>query len=224
MHLRRTPIKEPSRAPEIVTQIGDIVLENVCFAYDELPILKKVSIRIERGKKTALVGPSGSGKSTIARLLLGLVEPSSGTIRIDGRNIEGLDVSSLRSLIAVVSQDTGLFNRSIAYNVAYADDSEDGKRIGEALSLSQLEGVLSSLPDGPSTRVGERGVTLSGGERQRLAIARALYRRSPLLIMDEATSALDTPTEQRLLGQHSCIQTGCHQFVDCPPIDYHHRC
>lgn len=126
LHLRKTPVREPPSAPEIVTQIGDIVFDNVCFAYDELPVLKKLSIRIERGKKTALVGPSGSGKSTIARLLLGLVEPSSGTIRIDGRKIEELDMTSLRSLVAVVSQDAGLFNRSIAYNVAYADGPEDG--------------------------------------------------------------------------------------------------
>jgi ABC-type multidrug transport system fused ATPase/permease subunit len=142
-----------------------------------------------------LVGPSGGGKSSLADLLLGLYEPTSGSIKIDGHDILNLDTASWRNRIGVVSQDTILFNATVRENIAFARPDATFQQIQAAAEASQAANFIKDLPQGYDTLVGERGFMLSGGQRQRLAIARALIRQPDLLILDEATSALDTNSE-----------------------------
>lgn len=183
---------------------GDIVFEAVNFSYNERErdvVLENVSLRAAAGKTIALVGPSGGGKTTLISLLLRFYTLSSGKILIDGIDIEDLELDSLRSAIAVVSQDTNLFDDTIANNIAYGNrygviaDTVDQEALMEAAHAAHVIEFADQMPLGLDTHVGERGVLLSGGQRQRIAIARALYRNAPILVLDEATSALDNESE-----------------------------
>ena len=180
---------------------GEIEYRNVTFRYQptEAPVLDHVSFRIAPGETVALVGASGSGKTTAANLLPRFygVEPGSGEILLDGININQLRLNNLRSHVALVSQETVLFDDSIRNNIAYAKEGPiDDARIREAARAAHVLDFAERMPDGLDTMVGERGVRLSGGQRQRIAIARALYKNAPILILDEATSALDTESER----------------------------
>lgn len=189
-------------APEAVPFAADCVevsFENVCFSYmQEKPILKNVSLTAGAGKTIAIVGPTGSGKSTVAGLLFRFYDVDSGSIRLNGRDIRSLSQSSLRQAIGIVPQDTVLFNDTLYYNIAYGNLQCTQEEVAEVVALVQLETLISSLPQGYDTVVGERGLKLSGGEKQRISIARALLKKPLLFIFDEATSALDTTTERAI--------------------------
>ncbi len=168
------------------------------YQQDRAAALKGISLTIRPGSTVAFVGPSGGGKSSIVNLMTRLYEPSGGSVLLDGQPIQNYTLSSLRNSIAVVSQDTVLFNDSIRNNVAYGDDSKGDCRIIKALSDAGLEDFFASLPHGLDTQLGDRGAMLSGGQRQRIAIARAFFKNAPILILDEPTSALDQISERAL--------------------------
>lgn len=173
--------------------------EQVQFGYHpDRQILADISFSIAPGQKVAVVGHSGAGKSTLARLLFRFYDVDAGAIRIDGRDIRDLQLSSLRDAIGVVPQDTVLFNDSIEYNIAYGAPGSSAQAIANAARMAHLDGLLERLPLGLDTVVGERGLKLSGGEKQRIAIARAILKNPAILIFDEATSSLDSHAERAI--------------------------
>ncbi|MET3708955.1 ABC-type multidrug transport system fused ATPase/permease subunit [Arthrobacter sp. UYEF6] len=180
---------------------GDVVFDKVSYSYpgSETEVLRSISVTIAQGKTTAFVGSSGAGKSTLLDILLGLLEPTSGTISCGGRNILD-DTPTWHAGLSVVPQDVYLLDDSLEQNIAFgkATGQVDSERLSEAIALAQLTAVVEELPEGVATRMGERGVRLSGGQRQRLGIARAMYRRPDVLVLDEATSALDNETERKI--------------------------
>jgi ABC-type multidrug transport system fused ATPase/permease subunit len=188
----------PRAAPAAFTE--SIALDDCSFRYQpELPlVLSDVSLTIQRGERMALVGPTGSGKSTLADILMGLLAPTSGRLLIDGREVAP---ESWQANIAHVPQSIFLADTSIAENIALGIPAAevDRERLEAAARQAQIAGFIESLPRGYATSVGERGVRLSGGQRQRIGIARALYKRAPVLVFDEATSALDDATEKALM-------------------------
>jgi ATP-binding cassette, subfamily B, bacterial len=175
-------------------------LDNVSFTYPNRarPALREVSLDIRPGATVALVGPSGSGKTTLANLLLRFWDPREGVISLDGDDLRRYRLDDLRHLIALVAQDTYLFNDSLRANVALAKPEASEDEIRQALARAALGDFVAGLPDGMNTRVGERGVQLSGGQRQRVAIARAFLKNAPVLILDEATSHLDAVSEAQV--------------------------
>ncbi|GAA5189051.1 lipid A export permease/ATP-binding protein MsbA [Ferrimonas gelatinilytica] len=190
---------------------GDLALEQVVFSYPNTlaPVIKGIDLTIPAGKTVALVGRSGSGKTTLSTLLPRFYELDSGTIRLDGKDITQLTLSSLRAQIATVSQQVVLFNDTIANNIAYAcRDRVSREQIEAAAKAAHVMEFASRLPDGLETLVGEDGVMLSGGQRQRIAIARAILRDAPVLILDEATSALDTESERVIQDALETLQRG----------------
>jgi ATP-binding cassette subfamily B protein len=186
-------------APDLAVTGGRIEFRHVAFGYDpRRPILKDLSFIVEPGKTLAIVGPSGAGKSTISRLLFRFYDPTGGEILIDGQNIAEVTQASLRAALGVVPQDTVLFNDSLEYNIAYGRPSASESEVREAARLARLSDLVTRLPDGFATRVGERGLKLSGGEKQRVAIARAILKKPAIMLFDEATSALDSHTEREI--------------------------
>jgi subfamily B ATP-binding cassette protein MsbA len=176
---------------------GRIEFENVFFRYEPAtPILSDVSFRIEPGQTAALVGPTGAGKTTIVGLIPRFYNADSGSIKIDGRDIRGFTQKSLRQQISFVLQETILFHGSIWYNIAYGKPGASRLEILRAAEMANAHEFIEKMPDGYNTIVGERGVTLSGGQRQRIAIARAVIRNSPILILDEPSSGLDASSEK----------------------------
>jgi ABC-type multidrug transport system fused ATPase/permease subunit len=181
----------------------EIRFDNVRFAFPgrPAPALDGVSLAIPRGARVALVGRSGSGKSTLADILMGLLEPDEGEVSVDGRPLDGPARAAWRRSIGHVSQSVFLADASLARNIAFGcrEEDVDLARVVEAAGLASLHDFIASLPQGYETRAGERGVALSGGQRQRLGLARALYKKAPVLVLDEATSALDEATEASVL-------------------------
>ncbi|OEZ47532.1 lipid A export ATP-binding/permease protein MsbA [Janthinobacterium sp. MP5059B] len=177
---------------------GSIEFRDVSFAYPghQEPALQHIDLSIAPGQTIAFVGMSGGGKSTLVSLLPGFYSASSGEILLDGQNIDAIALTSLRSQIAMVSQQVVLFDDTLAANIAYGDATPDRQRIEAAAAAAFLSDVIDGLPDGLETRLGDNGSRLSGGQRQRVAIARAIYKDAPILILDEATSALDTEAER----------------------------
>lgn len=195
-------IKSLPDAPKLDLRKGEIKFDNVNFSYYEgRPILQNCSFTIPAGEKVAIVGPSGSGKSTVLRLLFRFydIEGSNGSIKIDNQDIRKVDLDSLRHEIAVVPQDTPLFNESLLENLRYAKPNCTDEEINQVIYRVKLNNLITQLPDGVHTLVGERGLMISGGEKQRVAIARALLKDSHIVVLDEATSALDTHTEQGII-------------------------
>ena len=175
---------------------GNIEFNNINFSFEEKNILESINLTIESGKKTAFVGLSGSGKSTLINLLLRFYDDYSGDIKIDNHNIKSLSLFDLRENISLITQETLLFNESILDNIRYGNMSSDDKKIQEIAKLSGVSKFADQLPEKLHTVVGESGIKLSGGQRQRIAIARALIKNAPILVMDEATSSLDNLTER----------------------------
>ena len=175
---------------------GDISFEDVSFSYNTGgQILNNISFSIAKNETVAIVGRSGSGKSTIANLIPRFYNHTSGDILIDGTSINDFSLNHLRSSISIVNQSPSLFNDTIAKNIAYGDDDLDFEKLKESAKLAGCNEFIENLPDGYESEIGDDGVLLSGGQRQRLAIARAFYKNSPIIILDEATSSLDTESE-----------------------------
>jgi ABC-type multidrug transport system fused ATPase/permease subunit len=176
----------------------DIVFANVNFRYSDGgdDVLKGLNLTVRKGESVALVGASGSGKTTVARLIPRFFDPQAGSVLVDGFDIRRLTFESLRSQIAIVTQETILFDATIRYNIAYGRLDATDEEIEQAARAANAHNFIMSMPNGYNTEVGERGGQLSGGQRQRLAIARALLRNAPILILDEATSALDNESEK----------------------------
>ncbi|MGA1186237.1 MAG: ABCB family ABC transporter ATP-binding protein/permease [Candidatus Puniceispirillaceae bacterium] len=191
-------IADRDGAAPLVISGGDLVFDNVHFSYGDRAILKGVSFRVPAGKRVAIVGPSGSGKTTISRLLFRFYDPQSGAVRLDGQDLRDVTQNSLRAAIAVVPQDTVMFNASIGYNIGYGRENATQADIENAARLAAIDTFIAKLPQGYETMVGERGLKLSGGEKQRVAIARAILKRPSVFLFDEATSALDSRTEKEI--------------------------
>lgn len=203
-----TDINDSDDAPNIKISGAGITFDDVRFSYGPRQVLKGLSLDIAPGERVAIVGPSGAGKSTISRLLFRFYDPDEGKIKIDGQVIKDVQQSSLRAEIAVVPQDTVLFNTTIAENIAYGRPEASLSEIREAARLASLDGFIEMLPDGYDTRVGERGLKLSGGEKQRVAIARAIIKNPSIFLFDEATSALDSRTEKDIQKSLEAISQG----------------
>ncbi|MDJ1171582.1 ABC transporter ATP-binding protein [Roseofilum sp. BLCC_M154] len=198
MGLLDTPIAiHPGDTPLPLEMVrGEVVFEDVSFAYgDRLPVLNHVSFTIPAGKTIAIVGSTGSGKSTLVKLLLRLYEVQNGTITLDGLELQTLQLEDLRRCMGLVSQDVFLFHGTVAENIAYGTFEASEPDIIAAATLAEAHDFIMELPQKYDTIVGERGQKLSGGQRQRLAIARAILKDPPILILDEATSAVDNETE-----------------------------
>lgn len=191
--------------PVPLPQRSDIELVNVSFSYSNLSgdkkdelALRNISLRIPEGKTVALVGFSGSGKTTLVDLIPRFIDPCEGSILVGGSELKKLALTELRSLIAMVGQHTFLFNDSVYNNIAYGNPNATREQVLEATEAAYARGFIEALPDGFDTLVGEGGMSLSGGERQRLAIARAILKDAPILVLDEATASLDTRSEREV--------------------------
>ncbi len=190
------PERDAEGAVDIGAVEGEIELDNVTYAYDgEHDVLQGISLKIQKGKTTALVGPSGGGKTTICHLIPRFYGVSEGEIRIDGKNIQNVTAESLRKNIGIVQQDIYLFNASIRENILYGRLDASEEEVVEAAKRANIHDYIMTLDEGYDTVIGERGVRLSGGQKQRLSIARVFLKNPPILILDEATSALDNSTE-----------------------------
>lgn len=198
MNLLDTPIAIHSGhiSLPVASVRGEMELKDVTFAYNERnPVIQNLSLHIPAGKTIAIVGSTGSGKSTLVKLLLRLYEIQSGTITLDGIDLRDLKLRDLRSCIGLVSQDVFLFHGTVKENIAYGSPGATEAEVIEAAKIAEAQDFIMQLPQGYDTIVGERGQKLSGGQRQRIAIARAVLKDPPILILDEATSAVDNETE-----------------------------
>ena len=188
-------IQDAAGARELPIARGEIALENVTFAYEAgSPVLQEVSLRIRAGETIALVGATGAGKSTLASLVLRFFDPQQGKVTLDGHDLRELKLTALRRQVTLMLQEPILFQTSVAENIAFASD-EPIESIKDAARRAEAEPFILALPMGYDTVIGQDGLTLSGGQRQRLALARAILRRTPVVILDEPTSSLDVATE-----------------------------
>ena len=199
--LDRAPeMTSPPGSPPLPEGDGRVELRNVTFAYGDRaePVLRDIDLDVEPGQTVAVVGATGSGKTTLVSLIPRLYDPTSGSIVVDGVDVREVDLESLRSEIAMVSDDPFLFSETVRANVAYARPDASFEDIEDAARRAGIHDFIAALPDGYETLVGERGLTLSGGQRQRIAIARALLRNPRILILDDATSSVDATTEAEI--------------------------
>jgi len=216
-------VREPARArPMPIPPLGTIAFEHVRFTYPSrpaAPALNGVSFRIERGETVALVGPSGAGKSTILNLILRFYDPQSGSVAVDGVPVSAVETRLLRSRIALVPQDVALFDDSVAENIRYGTPDASDADVERAAKAAQADSFIRAMAQGYKTRLGERGAALSGGQRQRIALARALLRDAPILLLDEATNALDAESEMAVqealarLTQHRTTLVIAHRLA-----------
>lgn len=196
----RSDISDAPDALELPRVRGRIEFDRVDFDYDPShPVLRDVCIRVEPGEKVAIVGSTGAGKTTIASLLLRFYDPKAGLIKIDGLDIRSVRLVSLRRQIGIVLQEAVLFHMTIGENIAYGHPDATLAKVIAAAEAAQAHDFISRLPDGYNTMIGERGVTLSGGERQRIAIARAILKDAPIVVLDEPTTGLDAQSEALVL-------------------------
>ena len=193
---RENIIDEESKI--VVKKWKNIEFKNVSFKYKHKMVLSNFSLMINKGDKIGFAGQSGCGKSTFVKLLLGLYEPTSGDILIDGVSLKDIKHTSITNIVGVVLQDTEVFNMSLMNNVTITSKKNDFKKLYKVLKIAQLEVLVSKLKSGLNSLIGEKGYKVSGGERQRIGIARALYKDTDVIILDEATSSLDSKTEQKI--------------------------
>jgi subfamily B ATP-binding cassette protein MsbA len=198
---RQSSLPEPANPKPMAAQGAPIRFENVNFSYVEKPVLHNINLTIQPGQMVALVGRTGSGKTSIANLLLRFYDPVAGAILVGDTDIRSVLSRDLRSNIAVVTQETILFNDTIRRNIALGRPNATNVEIEEAARHAFAHGFIMDQPRGYDTIIGEKGVNLSGGQRQRIAIARAILRNAPILILDEATNSLDPEAEK--IVQHA---------------------
>ena len=195
-------IQDPEHPKPMPSFQQNIVFDKVSLTYPqaEKPVLQNINLTIDKGEVVALVGRSGAGKTTLANMILRFMDPSQGSIRIDGCDIRDVTQADLRAHMALVTQEVVLFNDTVLHNIAYGHDNIDLNQVIKVAKIANAHEFIEKLPQGYHTLVGERGVILSGGQRQRLSLARALLKNAPILVLDEATSSLDTESE-RLVQQ-----------------------
>ena len=200
-------VQDDQSLSNLVIKEGNIVFEGIDFQYgnEEKKVLRSADLNIEGGKMTALVGLSGAGKSTILNLIPRFYDPNSGKIFIDNQSIHEVNIYSLRKNISLVSQETTLFDDTVRNNIAYAKLDASNEEIILAAKNSHADEFIQKLPNGYETIIGENGVRLSGGEKQRLSIARAMLKKSSIILLDEATSSLDSDTEEKIQNAISLL-------------------
>jgi ATP-binding cassette, subfamily B, multidrug efflux pump len=192
-------IRDPEHPRDNGPIRGEVELRGVTFGYDERPVLRELSLRIPAGTTVALVGPMGAGKSTLAHLIPRVYDPQEGQVLVDGVDVRERLLAELRAAVGYVPQETFLFSDTLRANVTLGAEGADDAAVAEAVRIAGLAGDVADFPRGIDTLVGERGVTLSGGQKQRAAIARALLKDPPILILDDALSSVDVATEEAIL-------------------------
>ncbi|MFQ5957437.1 MAG: ABC transporter ATP-binding protein, partial [Candidatus Brocadiales bacterium] len=207
-------IKDHPQAIELKGMQKEILFKNVDFAYNSTDkVLSDINLTIKKGQVVAIAGESGAGKSTLVNLILRFYEPSRGAVEIDGHDVRYIKRDSLLENFAIVTQQTFLFNKSIAENIRYGKRDASVKEVEAAAKAAYIHDFVSTLPKGYGTEVGEMGVKLSGGQRQRIAIARAILKNAPILILDEATSALDSESEKIVQEALNNLMEGKTSFI-----------
>ncbi|CAN5351933.1 ABC transporter ATP-binding protein [soil metagenome] len=212
-------VPERPQPVELIRARGEVVFDDVTFGYwqnqdeEALPVLEQISLRAEPGQITAIVGATGAGKSSLISLLVRFYDPWSGSVRIDGHDLRDLSLRSLRENVSLVLQETFLFPMSVAENIAFGRPEASRAEIVEAARAAHAHRFIERLPEGYDTQIGEKGATLSGGERQRIAIARAILKDAPILILDEPTSALDAHTEAQIFEAISHLMKNSTTFI-----------
>jgi len=206
-------IKEKQGAAVVGRDFKTIEFRNLAFKYEDEMVLKDINLTVRAGETIAIVGKSGGGKTTLVNLIPRFYDVSGGSILIDGHDVRDLSIESLRSLTAIVTQQTFLFNDTVKSNIAYGDTSRQFDDIARAARQAYAADFIDALPHGYDTMIGESGIKLSGGQRQRIAIARALLKNAPILILDEATSSLDTQSEREVQNALDTLMTGRTSFV-----------
>ncbi len=194
-------VEEPPCARPLRDAQGIVQFDEVSFTYPDTgkPVLEKVSFRVNPGETLALVGSSGAGKSTVAKLLLRFYEPDSGAVRLDGHDLRDLTLHSLRENVALLMQETLVFDGTIRENIVYGKPGATEEEVLAAAKSADAHEFIVGMPEGYDTPVGQKGRRLSGGQRQRLAIARAMIRDAPVLILDETTSRLDAASSEKVM-------------------------
>jgi len=206
-------IRNKKGATALSRDFKTIDLRDLSFQYEETPILRDINLTVRSGEAIAIVGRSGGGKTTLVNLLPRFYDVTRGAILIDGTDIRNATLESLRSCTAIVTQQTILFNDTIRNNIAYGHTEKSFDEVVRAAQAAHADGFIRALPEGYDTVIGESGVKLSGGQRQRIAIARALLKDAPILILDEATSSLDTESEREVQNALETLMQGRTSFV-----------
>jgi subfamily B ATP-binding cassette protein MsbA len=206
-------IRSATDATAMARDFRTIEFRDVSFKYEDNLVLRNISLTVRAGETIAIVGKSGGGKTTLVNLLPRFYDVSGGAILIDGKDMRSLTLESLRSTMAMVTQQTILFNDTVGNNIAYGHTERPADAIAAAARAAHADGFIGGLPQGYDTVIGESGVKLSGGQRQRIAIARALLKDAPILILDEATSALDSESEREVQNALDALMQGRTSFV-----------